>query len=78
MLQLFEGNAKFSLRLTPWSLVNQDKFHFLHFLTDPSEKFHSFLGCCLHKDPMKRSTVEELFAHRFITEVPNVQSNCQM
>jgi serine/threonine protein kinase len=68
MLQFFEGKLPFS-RFPAWHLIDRNKFSLSHYITGASENFQKFLDCCLHKDPVKRSTVEELLAHPFITEV---------
>jgi serine/threonine protein kinase len=68
MLQFFEGKLPFN-RHPAWYLVDRDKFSLPHYITGASENFQKFLDCCLHKDPVTRSTMEELLAHPFITEV---------
>ncbi|KAL6538733.1 hypothetical protein OROGR_012721 [Orobanche gracilis] len=76
MLQMFEGKIPVTSKLSAWYLVDQNRFHLPHFITDPSENFQSFLGCCLHKDPTNRFTVEQLLAHPFITELPIDMKGC--
>jgi serine/threonine protein kinase len=68
MLKFFEGKLPPN-KYPVWYLVDRNKFCLPHYITNASENFQKFLECCLHKDPAKRSTVEELLAHPFITEV---------